>query len=125
MARSKRVADLFELVNVASISEQESWRDERKEQELRRNNSSYFTPYGLALAIKGQARMCRSFAQAVEEAQRTSFDHPALFPWPAQFNVRAYVTEALKMIRYTTAPGASANSVFMLFLALPAAFGRI
>ncbi|XGW34305.1 hypothetical protein V3C99_018279, partial [Haemonchus contortus] len=34
MARSKKVLDMFQLANVASIAEQACWGDERKEEEL-------------------------------------------------------------------------------------------
>ncbi|VDL86516.1 unnamed protein product, partial [Nippostrongylus brasiliensis] len=87
MARSKRVGDMFQLANVASISEQECWGEERKERELRMKNSAYLTPYGLALAIQAHARRCSDFAQAVEQAQGINFEHPALFPWPVRYDV--------------------------------------
>ncbi|VDO24210.1 unnamed protein product, partial [Heligmosomoides polygyrus] len=125
MARSKRVADMFQLANVASISEQECWGDERKEQELRMKNSSYLTPHGLALAMKAHARRCHDFAEAVEQAQGSRFEHPAIFPWQVRYDIGAYVTSALKMVRYTSVPGASATSPLKVFLALPPAFGRI
>ncbi|VDK65020.1 unnamed protein product, partial [Cylicostephanus goldi] len=39
MARSKKVMDMFQLANVASVSEEQCWGDEKKETELRRKNS--------------------------------------------------------------------------------------
>lgn len=69
MARSKKVHDMFQLANVASISEQECWGDERKEEELRKKQSSYLTPYGLALAMNAHRRRCHEYAEAVQNAK--------------------------------------------------------
>ncbi|VDL76646.1 unnamed protein product [Nippostrongylus brasiliensis] len=80
VARSKRVGDMFQLANVASINEQECWGDERKEQELWMKNSAYLTAYRLALAIEAHALRCSALAQADEQAQVINFEHPALFP---------------------------------------------
>ncbi|KAK6014407.1 zinc knuckle [Ostertagia ostertagi] len=111
MARSKRVSDMFQLANVASISEEECWGDERKEEELRMKNSQFLSPYGLALAMQAHRRRCHIYSEAIEAAQGMRFEHPALFPWAVKYDVGAHITTALAMLK-THQP-------------LPSSFGRV
>uniref|UniRef100_A0A7I4YV80 RNA-directed DNA polymerase n=1 Tax=Haemonchus contortus TaxID=6289 RepID=A0A7I4YV80_HAECO len=125
MARSKRVADMFQLANVASISEQECWGDERKEEELRMKNSQFMSPYGLALAMEAHRRRCHIYAEAIDAAQGMKFDHPALFPWPVKYDVGGHITTALAMLKHIKLPGTSAAIGQPVFLALPQGFARM
>ncbi|XGW03175.1 hypothetical protein V3C99_014849 [Haemonchus contortus] len=125
MARSKRVADMFQLANVASISEQECWGDERKEEELRMKNSQFMSPYGLALAMEAHRRRCHIYAEAIDAAQGMKFDHPALFPWPVKYDVGGHITTALAMLKHIKLPGTSATVGQPVFLASPQGFARV
>ncbi|KAK6009174.1 integrase core domain protein [Ostertagia ostertagi] len=125
MARSKKVMDMFQLANVASISEQECWGDERKEAELRMKNSQYLTPYGIAMAMQAHRRRCHAYAEAIDQAQGMRFEHPALFSWPVKYDVGAYITTALSMLKYVKASGPSTVTIQQIFLALPSAFCRV
>ncbi|KAK6019866.1 hypothetical protein OSTOST_14489 [Ostertagia ostertagi] len=78
---------MFQLANVASISEQECWGDERKEEELRMKNSQYLTPYGLALAMQAHRRRCHVYSEALYGTQGRRFEHPALFFLTVKYDV--------------------------------------
>ncbi|KAK6018626.1 retroviral aspartyl protease, partial [Ostertagia ostertagi] len=125
MARSKRVSDMFQLANVASISEEECWGDERKEEELRMKNSQFLSPYGLALAMQAHRRRCHIYSEAIEAAQGMRFEHPALFPWAVKYDVGAHITTALAMLKHINVPGSSTVAPQHVFLALPSSFGRV
>ncbi|EPB65351.1 integrase core domain protein [Ancylostoma ceylanicum] len=125
MARSRKVDDMYQLANVASISEQQCWGDERKEMELRKKNSSYLTPYGLALAIDAHRRRCHPFAERLETAKGVRFDHPAVFSWPVDFNLGEYLTTAISMLDHVEAPCLANNTDHDVFIALPAGFSRV
>ncbi|VDO94869.1 unnamed protein product [Heligmosomoides polygyrus] len=124
MARSKKVQDMFQLANVASISEQTCWGDERKEEELRKKNSSYITSYGLALAVDAHRRRCHPYAEAVERARGKRFDHSAVFETPVPFDLGEHLTTAIAMLDRVRIPGAVANDQD-IFLAVPQPFSRV
>lgn len=124
MARSKKVQDMFQLANVASISEQTCWGDERKEEELRKKNSSYITSYGLALAVDAHRRRCHPYAEAVEQARGKRFDHSAVFETPVLFDLGEHLTTAIAMLDRVRLPGAVANDQD-IFLAVPQPFSRV
>ncbi|KIH54929.1 hypothetical protein ANCDUO_14921, partial [Ancylostoma duodenale] len=125
MARSKKVDDMFQLANVASISEQQCWGEERKEMELRKKGSLYLTPYGLVLALDAHRRRCHKFAERLESARGVRFEHPAVSPWPVQFNIGEYLTTAIAMLDHVEAPRIRSNADHEVFIALPSAFARV
>ncbi|KAK6050755.1 zinc knuckle [Cooperia oncophora] len=125
MARSKKVLDMFQLANVASIAEQACWGDERKEEELRKKSSCYITPYGLALAIDAHRRRCITYADAVESARGLKFDHPAVFSWPVPYDLGAHLTTAIALQGKLRVPGAQVDREPEIFIALPPAFARV
>ncbi|EYC13483.1 hypothetical protein Y032_0043g738 [Ancylostoma ceylanicum] len=125
MARSKKVLDMYQLANVASISEQQCWGDERKEMELRKKNSPYLTPYGLALAMDAHRRRCHGYAERLDAAKRMRFEHPAVFPWPVDFNVGDYITMAISMLDHVEAPCLTNNTDHDVFIALPSSFSQV
>ncbi|KAK6017953.1 zinc knuckle, partial [Ostertagia ostertagi] len=125
MARSKKVHDMFQLANVASIAEQACWGDERKEEELRKKSSCYITPYGLALAVDAHRRRCHTYAEAVENAKGQRFEHPAVFPWPVPYDLGAHLTTAIALQGKLRIPGTTVNKEPEIFIALPPAFGRV
>ncbi|RCN32771.1 hypothetical protein ANCCAN_21418 [Ancylostoma caninum] len=61
LACSKIFNDMFELANIASISEEECWSNSDKERELRKKNSQYMSPYGIALAIDAHRKRCPEY----------------------------------------------------------------
>ncbi|VDN26742.1 unnamed protein product [Cylicostephanus goldi] len=71
----KKVEDMFQLVNVASVSEQQCWGDERKETELRRNNLQFLTSYELAFIIDGYRRRCHAYAKRSAAAKGVHYVH--------------------------------------------------
>ncbi|EYB94484.1 hypothetical protein Y032_0171g324 [Ancylostoma ceylanicum] len=125
MARSKKVLDMYQLTNVASISEQQCWGDERKEMELRKKNSPYPTPYVLALAMDAHRRRCHGYAERLDAAKRMRFEHPAVFPWPVDFNVGDYITMAISMLDHVEAPCLTNNTDHDVFIALPSSFSQV
>ncbi|KIH69338.1 hypothetical protein ANCDUO_00324 [Ancylostoma duodenale] len=125
LARTKIVEDMFQLANVASISEQECWGDERKEMELRKKNSSYLTPYGLAVAMDAHRKRCQEYAQRLDNAKGVRFDHPLVFLWPVDFNIGDYLTTAISMLEYVEAPCLDNNTDRDVFIALPTSFARV
>ncbi|VDO59738.1 unnamed protein product [Haemonchus placei] len=111
---------MFKLANVASISEQDGWGDERKEEELRMKNSQFMSPYGLALAIEAHRRPCHIYAEAIDAAQGMRLDHPQLFPWPVEYDVGGHITTALASLKHVKLSRTSAAVGQPVFLALPA-----
>lgn len=124
MARSKKVQDMFELANVASISEQACWGEERKEEELRKKNSPYITAYGLALAIDAHRRRCHRYAVAVEEAKGKRFDHSSVFAWSVPYDYGNNLTTAIALLQHTRLPGPRSSAEQEIFIALPSSFAR-
>ncbi|KAK6011175.1 hypothetical protein OSTOST_23750 [Ostertagia ostertagi] len=125
IARAKKVQDMFQLANVASIAEQACWGEERKEEELRKKSSCFVTPYGLALAVDAHRRRCQVYAEAVENAKGKKFDHPAVFSWPVPYDLGAHLTTAIALQGKLRIPGATTAAKLEIFIALPSAFGRV
>ncbi|VDL87126.1 unnamed protein product, partial [Nippostrongylus brasiliensis] len=124
MARAKKVNDMFQLANVASIAEQSCWGDERKEEELRKKNSSYITPYGLALAVDAHRRRCDVYAEAVDKARGVQLEHSAVFPTPLNYDLGDRLVTAIAMLDHTRLPG-TIHRDQDVFLALPPPFARL
>ncbi|CAJ0595223.1 unnamed protein product [Cylicocyclus nassatus] len=125
LARAKTVNDMFQLANIASISEQECWSDERKELELRRKHSQYLTPYGLAVAIDAHRRRCPLYAKRVEEAKGVRYDHPAIYPWPCEYPIGDILAEAIMMLDQIEMPLLDHHMDRRTFIALPPSFARL
>lgn len=125
MARSKKVFDMFQLANVASISEQECWGDERKEEELRKKNSSYLTPYGLALALDAHRRRCHEYADAIDNARGKKFDHAPVVPQGVTYDKGAYLSTAISMLGQLKRSSPNVSAKQPVLIALPQAFSRV
>ncbi|CAJ0607989.1 unnamed protein product [Cylicocyclus nassatus] len=125
LARAKTVNDMFELANIASISEQECWSDERKERELRRKHSQYLSPYGLAVAMDAHRRRCPLYAKRVEEARGMKYDHPAIYPWPCEYPIGDILAEAIMMLDQIEMPLLNHHMDRRTFIALPTSFARL
>ncbi|KAL6737864.1 hypothetical protein Aduo_011473 [Ancylostoma duodenale] len=108
-----------------SIWKQECRGDERKEMELRKKNSPYLTPYVIALAMDAHRRRCHEYDTRLDAAKRVRFDHPAVFPWPVDFNVGDYITMAISMLDHVEAPCLTNNSDHDVSIASPTSFARV
>ncbi|KIH46852.1 hypothetical protein ANCDUO_23093 [Ancylostoma duodenale] len=125
VARSKVVNDMFELANIASISEEECWSNSDKERELRMKNSQYLSPYGIAIAMDAHRKRCPEYAKAINVAKGERFEHSAVFPWPVRYDLGAYVTTAISMLDYVQVPGGPPNPNLRVFIALPHSFAKV
>ncbi|CAJ0593826.1 unnamed protein product [Cylicocyclus nassatus] len=125
MARSKKVMDMFQLANVASVSEEQCWGDEKKETELRRKNSQFITSYGLALAMDGHRRRCQLYAKRLAAAKGVRYEHPAIFPWAVHYNLSEIVMEAISMLEQLESPAPARSTERDVFIAVPVAFAKV
>ncbi|KHJ92076.1 hypothetical protein OESDEN_08043 [Oesophagostomum dentatum] len=125
LARSKRVNDMFELANVASISEEECWKDAEKGTELRMKNSQYMSPYGIALAMDAHRRRCPEYNEAINLGKGQRFEHSAVFPWAVKYDLGAYISTAISMLDYLQVPGRAPNPQHSVFIALPSSFAVV
>ncbi|EYB86822.1 hypothetical protein Y032_0272g920 [Ancylostoma ceylanicum] len=125
LARAKKVNDMFELANIASISEEECWGDTAKERELRMKNSQYLSPYGIALAMDAHRRRCPDYAEAIKIAKGQRFEHSAVFAWSVRYDLGAYMTTAVSMLDYVQVSGMPPNPNHRVFIALPQSFAKV
>ncbi|VDO65772.1 unnamed protein product [Heligmosomoides polygyrus] len=70
--------------------------DERKEEELRKKQSSYLTPYGLALVMNAHRRRRHEYAEDVQNAKGKRLYHTPAFPQVVLYDTGAHLTTPLQ-----------------------------
>ncbi|VDP32660.1 unnamed protein product [Heligmosomoides polygyrus] len=95
LARSKKVKNLFELANVASIALEPAWGEHRKEAELMNKKSTHLTVVGLSCAISAHRHFCHDFATAVAEKEGVNLLHPPIFSQHPGYDISAYYAQAM------------------------------
>ncbi|CAJ0607110.1 unnamed protein product [Cylicocyclus nassatus] len=98
LARAKTVNDIFELANIASISEQES--------------------------MDAHRRRCPLYAKR-EEARGMKYDHPTIYPWPCEYPIGDILAGAIMMLGQIEMPLLNHHMDHHTFIALPPSFVRL
>ncbi|VDL80032.1 unnamed protein product [Nippostrongylus brasiliensis] len=125
LARSKKVRNLFELANVASIALEPAWGEHRKEAELLKKQSTHLTVIGLSCAISAHRQFCHDFAIAVKENEGKRLFHPAIFSHYPGYDISAYYAQAMARREQITEFYSDDMPTNSIVLALPKSFGRV
>ncbi|VDO61281.1 unnamed protein product [Heligmosomoides polygyrus] len=114
----------FRPSNCRLVLEQTCWGDEDKEKELRKENSSYITLYGLALAVDAHHHRCHPYAEAVERGMWKEIGPFSVFETPVPYDLGKHLTTAIAVLDRVRLPGAILNDQD-IFLAVPQPFSVV
>ncbi|VDO93779.1 unnamed protein product [Heligmosomoides polygyrus] len=125
LACSKKVKNLFELANVASIALEPAWGEHGKEAELVKKNSTHLTVVGLSCAISAHRHFCHDFATAIAEKEGVHLSHPTIFSHYPGYDTSAYYAQAIarkdQISEFYRSDDMPLNSIIV---ALPKSFAR-
>ncbi|VDO18628.1 unnamed protein product [Heligmosomoides polygyrus] len=125
LTRSKKVKNLFELANVASIALGPAWGEHRKEAELMTKNSTQLMVVGMSCAISAHRHFCHDFATAIAEKEGVRLSHPPIFSHYLGYDISAYYAQAMarkdQINEFYRSDDMPLNSIIV---ALPKSFAR-
>ncbi|EYB84337.1 hypothetical protein Y032_0318g2346 [Ancylostoma ceylanicum] len=125
LARSKKVKNLFELANVASIALEPGWGDWRKENELTKKQSTHLSVVGLSCAISAHRSFCHDFAVAVREKEGQRLHHPDIFPQNPGYDISVFYAQVMARREQLTQFDDDDMPTNSIILALPQSFARV
>ncbi|KAL6723466.1 hypothetical protein Aduo_018470 [Ancylostoma duodenale] len=121
LARTKKVKNLFELANVASIA-LEQWR---KENELMKKQSTHLSVIGLSCAISAHRSFCHDFAVAVREKEGQHLHHPDIFARNPGYDISIFYAQAMARREHLTQFDDDDMPTNSIILALPQSFAKV